>query len=162
MPLSRRLIETNDYVENLTMIIKVINKSNNELPTYGTVGSAGVDLRAYLEKDIILNPMEQCMIPTGLYFELPERTFGMITPRSGLASKHGISITNSPGILDETYRGECKIILINLGKEIFKISNGDRIAQFILMNYQKIDFDLVEKLSETERGEGGFGSTKIK
>ena len=106
--------------------------------------------------------MEHIMIPTGLYLELPEGTFGMITPRSGLATKFGISIVNSPGVIDCSYRGEIKVILINLGKEPFKIYNGDRIAQFILMNYQKIEFRIAETLSETERGIGGFNSTGIK
>jgi dUTP pyrophosphatase len=144
------------------MIVKIVNKSNNPLPEYAEPFSAGIDLRANLDEPIILESMEHKLIPTGIYVELPEGTFGMITPRSGLAAKYGISIVNSPGILDCSYRGEAKIILINLGKEPFKIENGDRIAQFILMNYQKIEFEIVEKLSESIRGEGGFNSTGIK
>jgi len=142
--------------------IKIVNKSNNELPSYAEPFSAGMDIRANIEEEIILSPMERMMIPTGLYMELPEGTFAMITPRSGLAAKFGISIVNSPGVCDSSYRGEYKVILINLGKEPFKINNGDRIAQMILMNYNKIEFELVEELSETERGEGGFGSTNVK
>jgi len=145
------------------MKVKIVNKSNNELPAYAEPFSAGMDLRAHIiEGSLTLEHMEYAMIPTGLYFELPEGTFGMITPRSGLAAKFGISIVNSPGVVDSSYRGEVKIILINQGKEPFKIYNGDRIAQLILMNYQKIEFENVEILSETERGVGGFNSTGIK
>ena len=106
--------------------------------------------------------MQYEMIPTGIYVELPEGTFGMVTPRSGLAAKFGISIVNSPGVIDSSYRGEVKVILINQGEESFTINNGDRVAQMILMNYQKIEFNVVEELSETERGTGGFNSTGIK
>lgn len=147
------------------MKVKIVNKSNNELPSYATVGSAGMDLRANLpdlQIPLTLMPMEQKLIPTGLYVELPEGTFGMITPRSGLAAKYSISITNSPGVIDETYRGEIKIVLINLGKEPFDVNHGDRIAQMLLMSYENIEWELVETLSETERGEGGFSSTGIK
>lgn len=145
------------------MEVKVVNKSNNEIPKYAEPFSAGMDLRAHIEEGyLILDHMEYAMIPTGLYFELPEGTFGMITPRSGLAAKFGISIVNSPGVVDSSYRGEVKVILINQGQEPFKICNGDRIAQLVLMNYQKIDFKIAETLSETERGSGGFNSTGIK
>lgn len=145
------------------MIVKIINKSLNDLPTYSTIGSAGMDLRAHItEGSMTLQHMEYQMIPTGLYIELPEGTFGMITPRSGLAAKNGITIVNSPGIIDETYRGEIKIILCNMGRQPFRIYNGDRIAQMILMKYENIEFEIVEELSQTERGEGGFGSTNIK
>lgn len=144
------------------MKVKIINKSNNEIPTYATKGSAGIDLRAYIEKSITLNHMEYKMIPTGIYIELPSDTFGMITPRSGLAAKYGISIVNSPGIIDESYRGELKIIMMNQGKEPFEIFNGDRIAQMLLMKYENIEFEIAEELSETERGTGGFNSTGIK
>ena len=144
------------------MKINIVNKSNNELPSYAEPFSAGVDIRAFLNETLILNPNQQELISTGYYFELPEGTFGMITPRSGLAAKYGITITNSPGVLDCSYRGELKIILKNLGDKSFEINNGDRIAQFILMNYNKIDFELVSELSDTERGSGGFNSTGIK
>ena len=144
------------------MKVKIVNKSNNEIPSHAEPFSAGVDIRAFLSNSLILKPNQQELIPTGLYIELPEQTFGMITPRSGLSAKFGITITNSPGIIDSSYRGELKIILKNLGTDPFEIFNGDRIAQLILMNYNKIDFDIVSELSQTERGEGGFGSTKIK
>jgi len=144
------------------MKIKVVNKSNNEIPKYAEPFSAGVDLRANIDRPMILEQSEFFTIPTGIYIELPKGTFGMVTPRSGLASKFGISIVNSPGIIDSSYRGELKIILINHGKEPFMINNGDRIAQLILMNYQKINFEIVDKLSETERGIGGFNSTGVK
>lgn len=144
------------------MKVKIVNKSNNELPKYAEPFSAGIDLRAHIvEGCLTLEHMDYVMIPTGIYIELPEGTFGMITPRSGLSAKFGISIVNSPGVVDSSYRGEIKVILINLGKEPFKIYNGDRIAQLILMNYQKIEFENVDELSKTERGEGGFGSTNI-
>jgi dUTP pyrophosphatase len=144
------------------MKVKIINKSNNPIPSYAEPFSAGVDIRSFLSSPIILKPNQQELISTGLYIELPEQTFGMITPRSGLSAKFGITITNSPGVIDSSYRGELKIILKNLGTESFEINNGDRIAQLILMNYNKIDFDVVSELSQTERGEGGFNSTGIK
>ena len=144
------------------MKVKIVNKSNNELPNYATIGSAGMDLRANLPDisiPLTLMPMEQKIIPTGIYVELPKGTFGMITPRSGLAAKYSISITNSPGVIDETFRGQIQIILINLGKYPFDVNHGDRIAQMLLMRYENIEWELVEELGETERGEGGFGHT---
>ena len=145
------------------MRINIVNKSNNELPSYAEPFSAGIDLRAHIvEGAIILEPGQRKLISTGLFMELPEGTYGMITPRSGLAAKFGISIVNSPGICDSSYRGEYKVILINLGSEPFKIYNGDRIAQMILMNYNKIEFELVEELSETQRGSNGFNSSGVK
>ena len=146
------------------MKVKIVNKSKNELPEYATIGSAGMDLRANFTEisSLTLMPMEQKIIPTGLHVELPEGTFGMITPRSGLAAKNGISITNSPGVIDSSYRGEIKVILINLGDKSFDVHQGDRIAQLILMKYETIEFESVEELSETDRGEGGFGSTDSK
>ena len=146
------------------MQIKIVNSSENELPEYATIGSAGMDLRANFTEisSLTLMPMEQKIIPTGLHVELPEGTFGMITPRSGLAAKNGISITNSPGVIDSSYRGEIKVILINLGDKSFDVHQGDRIAQLILMKYETIEFESVEELSETDRGEGGFGSTDSK
>ncbi len=147
------------------MKVKIVNKSTNKLPEYATVGSAGMDLMANLpefEIPLTLMPMEQKIIPTGVYVELPEGTFGMITPRSGLAAKYSISITNSPGVIDETYRGEIKVILINLGDKPFDVNHGDRIAQMLLMKYEIIDFEETDDLSKTERGEGGFGHTGTK
>ena len=147
------------------MKVKIVNKSNNELPNYATLGSAGMDIRANLPDisvPLTLMPTEQKIIPTGIYVELPEGTFGMITPRSGLAAKHSISITNSPGIIDFSFRGQIQIILINLGKYPFDVNHGDRIAQMLLMKYETVEWEIVDELSETERGEGGFGHTGVK
>lgn len=147
------------------MKVKIVNKSNNELPNYATIGSAGMDIRANLPDisvPLTLMPMEQKIIPTGIYVELPEDTFGMITPRSGLAAKYSISITNSPGIIDFSFRGQIQIILINLGKYPFDVNHGDRIAQMLLMKYETVEWEVVDELSETERGEGGFGHTGVK
>lgn len=145
------------------MEIKVINKSENQLPKYETESSAGMDIRANLpDGSVKLMPLGRTIIPTGLFMELPDNTFGMITPRSGLAAKHGISIVNSPGVIDSSYRGEVKIILVNLSNELFVVNDGDRIAQFLLMSYENGEFKEVDVLSETERGEGGFGHTGVK
>ncbi len=143
------------------MEVRIVNKSQNPLPAYSTEHSSGVDLRAYLEEDIILKPLERKLIPTGLYISLPEGTEAQIRPRSGLAIKNGISVLNSPGTIDADYRGEVKIILINLSNEDFVISNGDRICQMIIAKYEKVSFSLVEELDETVRGEGGFGHSGI-
>ena len=124
-----------------------------------------MDIRANLPDisvPLTLMPTEQKIIPTGIYVELPEGTFGMITPRSGLAAKHSISITNSPGIIDFSFRGQIQIILINLGKYPFDVNHGDRIAQMLLMKYETVEWEIVDELSETERGEGGFGHTGVK
>ena len=141
--------------------MNIINKSTNELPSYGTPFSAGMDLRADLEESITLHPLERMMIPTGLFIELPPRTVGLVCPRSGLAAKHGISIVNAPGVVDEDYRGELKVILINLSNEPFTINNGDRIAQLVITNYEQVSLELVDKLHTTDRGRGGFGHTGI-
>jgi len=140
-------------------IVKIINNSNNELPKYETEFSAGVDLKADLTEKIILKPMERALISTGLSIELPIGFEAQIRPRSGLAIKNGITILNSPGTIDSDYRGEIKVILINLSSSDFEIKNGDRIAQMIISKYEKVQFELVEKLTETERGSGGFGHT---
>lgn len=145
------------------MKIKLINKSNNEIPSYATIGSAGMDIRAHIvEGKITLAPMERYMIPTGLFIELPEGYEAQIRPRSGLAIKSGITVINTPGTIDHDYRGEVCVLLINLSTEDYHIYNGDRIAQMIINKYEKAEFELVDTLSETERGEGGFGHTKIK
>lgn len=141
------------------MKVKIINNSNNPLPEYETKLSAGMDLRAHLEEPFTLNPMERAVIPTGLYIELPEGYEAQIRPRSGLAAKYGITVLNSPGTIDADYRGEIKVILINLSKEKFTINNGDRIAQMIISKYEKIEWEPVYELSQTERGAGGFGHT---
>lgn len=141
--------------------MNIINKSSNELPSYSTPFSAGMDLRADLEESITLHPLERMMIPTGLFIELPPKTVGLVCPRSGLAAKHGISIVNAPGVVDEDYRGELKVILINLSNEPFTINNGDRIAQLVITNYEQVSLELVDELHTTERGSGGFGHTGI-
>ncbi len=143
------------------MTIRIINKSKNTLPTYETIHSAGMDLRADLESQVTLNPMERKLVPTGLYIELPEGFEAQIRPRSGLAFKHGISIANSPGTIDADYRGEIKVLLINLSNEAYSINTGDRIAQMIIARHEKVDWQTVEVLNETSRGAGGYGHTGI-
>jgi dUTP pyrophosphatase len=143
------------------MTIRIINKSKNSLPAYETVHSAGMDLRADLESQVTLNPMERKLVPTGLYIELPEGFEAQIRPRSGLAFKHGISIANSPGTIDADYRGEIKVLLINLSNEAYSINTGDRIAQMIIARQEKVDWQKVEALNETSRGAGGYGHTGI-
>ena len=141
------------------MKIKIINKSNNPLPAYETRGSAGMDLRAFVQEDILLHPLERKLVPTGLYIELPTGYEAQLRPRSGLAFKHGISLPNSPATIDSDYRGEIKIALINLSNETFVIKNGERIAQMIIARHEKAELIEVTELTETKRGEGGFGST---
>lgn len=141
--------------------MKIINKSNNELPSYGTLNSAGLDLRANLEESITLRPLQRELIGTGLYIQLPENTVGLVCPRSGLAIKEGLTVLNAPGIIDEDFIGEIKIILINLSDKNIIINNGDRIAQLVITNYQQSTLELTDKLSSTNRGEGGFGHTGI-
>jgi dUTP pyrophosphatase len=143
------------------MNIRIINRSKNNLPAYETVHSAGMDLRADLESPIRLNPMERKLIPTGLHIELPEGFEAQIRPRSGLAFKHGISIVNSPGTIDADYRGEIKVLLINLSNEPFEINTGDRIAQMIVSRHEKVNWQEVEVLNETTRGAGGYGHTGV-
>ncbi len=141
------------------MKIKVINQSNNPLPAFKTVGSAGVDLQAFIETTIVLQPLERQIIPTGLYMEIPQGYEAQIRPRSGLAIKHGITCLNTPGTIDSDYRGEIGVILVNLSKENFAIHPGDRVAQMVIAQHESPEFVEVETLEETERGTGGFGST---
>ncbi|NCD70449.1 dUTP diphosphatase [Mucilaginibacter agri] len=141
------------------MIVRVINKSKNQLPGYETIHSAGMDLRADLEATVVLQPMERKLIPTGLYIELPESFEAQIRPRSGLAYKHGISIVNSPGTIDADYRGEIKVLLVNLSTEAFEINTGDRIAQMIVARHEKVSWEEAEILNDTARGAGGYGHT---
>ena len=141
------------------MIVKIVNKSNNQLPAYSTVLSAGMDIRASLTNDIVLKPLERVLIPTGLYIELPQGFEAQIRPRSGLALKHGITVLNTPGTIDADYRGEIGIILVNLSQDEFTIKNGERICQMIIAKHETIDWQEVEILEETERGAGGFGHT---
>ena len=139
------------------MEVKIINKSNNPLPEYSTIMSAGMDLRAFIEHPIVLRSLNRILIPTGLYIEIPEGYEAQVRPRSGLAIKNGITVLNSPGTLDADYRGEIGVILINFSNEPFFINSGDRIAQLVFHKYEKVEFVEVEHLDETERGEGGFG-----
>lgn len=141
------------------MKVKIINKSQHPLPAYETILSAGMDLRASLTEPIILQPMQRALIPTGLYIELPAGTEAQIRPRSGLAFKHGITVLNSPGTIDADYRGEIKVLLINLSQEPFEIKDTERIAQMVVSKHETVEWQLVETLNETKRGEGGFGHT---
>mgnify|MGYP003289071967 FL=1 len=142
------------------MTVKIVNKSDNQLPVYETINSAGMDLRAYLpEGAITLKPMQRMLIPTGLFMEIPEGYEGQVRPRSGLAIKNGITVLNTPGTIDADYRGEVKIILINLSDTDFVINSGDRVAQIVFAKCEQMEVINVETLSETERGAGGFGHT---
>jgi dUTP pyrophosphatase len=143
------------------MTIRIINRSKNSLPAYETAHAAGMDLRANVDETILLKPMERKLIPTGLHIELPEGFEAQIRPRSGLAFKHGIGIVNSPGTIDADYRGEIKVLLINFSADVFEINSGDRIAQMVVAKHEKVDWDDVQILNETNRGEGGFGHTGI-
>ncbi len=141
------------------MKVRIVNKSAFATPAYATEKSAGMDLRANIEKPVVLGPLERAMIPTGLFMALPDGTEAQVRPRSGLAAKFGISVLNSPGTIDADYRGEIRVILVNLSNEAFTVNPGERIAQMVVARYEKVEWDEVEVLDETERGEGGFGST---
>ena len=142
------------------MTVKIINKSDNNLPAYETSSSAGMDLRAYLpEGPITLKPMQRTLVPTGLFMEIPEGYEGQVRPRSGLAIKHGITVLNTPGTIDADYRGEVKIILVNLSDTDFVINSGERVAHIVFAKCEQMEVVNAETLSETERGEGGFGHT---
>lgn len=141
------------------MDVKIINKSHHQLPAYETIQSAGMDLRANLEEPIILQPMQRCLVPTGLFMALPAGYEAQVRPRSGLAIKKGITVLNSPGTIDADYRGEVCVILINLSQEPFVINDGERIAQMVIAKYEQVTWKQVEVLDETERGAGGFGHT---
>lgn len=143
------------------MKIKIINKSAHPLPKYQTELSAGMDLNANLEESITLKSLERKLIPTGLFLELPAGYEAQVRPRSGLALKNGITVLNSPGTIDADYRGEVGVILVNLSPDSFTINNGDRIAQMVIAQHQQANWREVDALSETERGAGGFGSTKF-
>ncbi|EKT4509129.1 dUTP diphosphatase [Flavobacterium psychrophilum] len=144
------------------MQIKIINKSQHELPNYETIGSAGMDLRANIQAPITLQPLERTLVKTGLFIELPISYEAQVRPRSGLAFKKGITVLNSPGTIDADYRGEIGIILVNLSHEAFVIENGERIAQLIIAKHERAEWIQVQDLSETSRSEGGFGSTGVK
>lgn len=141
------------------MQLKVINKSNHALPAYETLHSAGMDLRAVLEEQIVLKPMERKLVPTGLFIELEQGYEAQIRPRSGLAFKHGITVLNSPGTIDADYRGEIKVLLINLGQEEFVVQSGERIAQMIVAKHEHVVWEETDVLTDTSRGAGGYGST---
>lgn len=141
------------------MKVKVINRSRFDLPCYATPLSAGMDVRANIDEAVVLRPLERAMIPTGLSIELPEGYEMQIRPRSGLAAKHGITVLNSPGTIDADYRGEIRVILVNLSNEEFRIEAGERIAQMVVARHEQVEWELTEELGESERGEGGFGST---
>lgn len=139
--------------------VNIINRSGNPLPHYATNGSSGMDIRAWLDADVILQPLERTLVPTGLFIELPEGYEVQVRPRSGLAIKHGITCLNSPGTVDADYRGELKVVLINLSNEPQTIHSGDRIAQMVMQKVEKINWQTVDIINETERGAGGFGHT---
>ena len=141
------------------MKVKIVNKSAFPTPAYATEKSAGMDLKADLPAPLVLGPLERAMVPTGLFIALPDGTEAQVRPRSGLAAKHGISVLNSPGTIDADYRGEIKVILVNLSNEPFTINPGERIAQMVVARYEQVAWEEVEVLDETERGDGGFGST---
>ncbi len=143
------------------MNIRIINKSKNALPAYETAHAAGMDLRADLETTVMLSPMERKLIPTGLHIELPVGYEAQIRPRSGLAFKHGIGIVNSPGTIDADYRGEIKVLLVNLSDQPFEINTGERIAQMIVAKHETVVWSQVDDLSETLRGHGGYGHTGV-
>ena len=144
------------------MEIKIVNKSNHSLPHYGTEASAGVDLRANITTPITLKPLERTLVKTGLFIELPVGYEAQVRPRSGLAYKNGVTVLNTPGTIDADYRGEIGVILVNLSHEEFVINNGERIAQLVIAKHERAEWTQVEELSETSRGEGGFGSTGVK
>lgn len=144
------------------MKVPIINRSNNPLPTYATKQSAGLDLYANLENEVCLQPMERRLIPTGIFLALPEGYEAQIRPRSGLALKKGVTVLNTPGTIDSDFRGEIQVILVNLSSEEVRIQHGERIAQMVIASYQTVEWQAVEALDKTSRGEGGFGHTGTK
>ena len=144
------------------MIVKVVNASGRELPAYATPLSAGVDLRAALDAPVVLQPLERALVPTGLFMQIPAGYEGQVRPRSGLAAKHGVTVLNTPGTIDADYRGEIKVILVNLSGTPFTIEPGERIAQMVFARCEQAQLETVGTLDETQRGAGGFGSTGLK
>ena len=142
--------------------MKVINKSKHGLPKYETLFSAGMDLRANLEKPVVLKPLERALIPTGLFIQLPQNCEAQIRPRSGLAFKKGITVLNSPGTIDADYRGEIGVLLVNLSAQDFAVEDGERIAQMVVAEFKQMAWDESSELENTDRGAGGFGSTGVK
>lgn len=145
----------------MTLKINIINKSKHKLPHYETKSSAGMDLRANIETEIILKPLERIIVKTGLFIALPQGYEAQVRPRSGLAIKQGVTVLNAPGTIDADYRGEIGVILINLSNENFVINDGDRIAQMVIAQYKQASWTIVDTLDETKRGKGGFGSTGV-
>lgn len=141
------------------MKCRIINRSGNELPAYATGSSAGMDLRADIAEPLEIKPLQRAMVPTGIFIALPEGTEAQVRPRSGLATKYGVTVLNSPGTIDADYRGEVKVILVNLSDTVFIVNPGDRIAQMVIARYEKVEWEACDSLDETSRGEGGFGST---
>ena len=139
--------------------VKIINQSKHKLPEYETIHSAGMDLRANLDAQVTINPLERVIIPTGLFIALPEGYEAQIRPRSGLAAKTGVTVLNSPGTIDADYRGEIKVILVNLSNAEFLIQDGERIAQMIVSKHERVNWNIASQLETTDRGEGGFGHT---
>ena len=144
------------------MKVKIVNQSAFALPAYATPLSAGMDLRANLAEPVVLKPLDRAMIPTGLYIALPEGFEAQVRPRSGLAAKKGITVLNAPGTVDADYRGEIRVILVNLSHEDFTVEPGERIAQMVIARHERVEWEDVDGLDETERGAGGFGSTGVK
>ena len=143
------------------VVVNIINDSSNPLPAYETAGSAGMDLRASLAEPVVLQPLQRALIPTGLRIALPEGYECQIRPRSGLAAKHGITVLNAPGTIDADYRGEIKVILVNLSDEPFTINPGERVCQMVVARYSRVDWAQAAELDETARGSGGFGHTGV-
>jgi dUTP pyrophosphatase len=144
------------------MKVKVINRSAYDLPQYETALAAGLDVRANITESITLGPLERTLVPTGLFIELPEGYEMQVRPRSGLAAKHGLSLVNAPGTIDADYRGEIKVILVNLSNTPYELKPGERVAQLVVSQFTRVEWEPVEELGETERGTGGFGSTGVK
>lgn len=151
----------NSQTYDCIMKVKIVNRSAYPTPAYATEKSAGMDLKADIKEPVTLNPLERAMIPTGIFIALPDGTEAQVRPRSGLAAKHGISVLNAPGTIDADYRGEVKVILVNLSNQPFVVNPGERIAQMVVARYEKVEWDEVEVLDDTDRGAGGFGSTGV-
>lgn len=143
----------------MSLKVRIVNNSKNDLPVYSTAYSAGMDLRANIDEDIVMQPLERKLLPTGLFIELPKGYEAQIRPRSGMAIKHGITVLNTPGTIDADYRGEIKVILVNMSNESYVIKPGERICQMVISKHEEVTWDVVDALNESGRGEGGFGHT---
>lgn len=147
------------FAKTISLKVRIINRSSHQLPAYATAGSSGMDLRAFIEEDMIMNPMQRILVPTGIFIEMENGLEAQIRPRSGLAFKQGITCLNSPGTIDADYRGEIKVILINLSNELQVIHNGDRIAQMVFQEIVQVEWEETDAINETTRNQGGFGHT---